>query len=296
MNPNDLMEELSRRPLLCDGAMGTELIKRGLTPGVCGEKWNVDRPEVLEEIHQAYSDAGCDLLTTNTFGGTEETLKRHGLENEVGPLNVAGAAIARAVAGDERWVLGDVGPFGGFLEPVGEADPRMVAEWFRQQISYLVSGGVDAIIVETMSDPVELQLAVRCVRDVGDWPVIATYAFQKADGGRFRTMMGTTVEDAVEAAIRAGANVIGANCGTSLGLPDYVELARQLVAAGDGRPIILQPNAGSPQMVNGKLVHPATPAEMADLVKPLLDAGVRIIGGCCGTTPDHLRAMAAAMK
>ena len=296
MNPKDLMEELSQRPLLCDGAMGTELIKRGLTPGACGEKWNVDRPEMLEEIHRAYREAGCDLLTTNTFGGTEEALKRHALENEVGALNSAGAAAARAVAGEEAWVLGDVGPFGGFLEPVGETDPRMAAEWFRQQVAALVSGGADAIIVETMADPAELHVAVRAARDIGDWPIIATYAFQKGEGGVFRTMMGTTVQEAMDAAMQAGANVIGANCGTALGLPDYIELAKQLVAASDGRPVILQPNAGAPGMVDGKLVYPASPAEMGDLVKPLLDAGVRIIGGCCGTNPAHLKAMAEAMK
>lgn len=296
MNPKDLMAELSQRPLLCDGAMGTELIKRGLTPGACGEKWNLDRPDAVEEIHRAYRDAGCDLITTNTFGGTEEALKRHGLENEVGALNSAGAAVACRAAGDEAWVLGDIGPFGGFLEPVGDADPRMVAEWFRQQVSALVAGGADALIVETMSDPMELHVAVRAAREVGDWPIIATYAFQKADGGTFRTMMGTTVQEAMEMAMRAGANIIGANCGTSLGLPDYLELARQLVAASDGRPVILQPNAGSPQMVDGKLVYPASPADMAELVRPLLDIGIRIIGGCCGTNPEHLRAMGQALK
>jgi 5-methyltetrahydrofolate--homocysteine methyltransferase len=295
MNLQDLMEELAKRPLLCDGAMGTELIKHGLTPGACGEKWNTQRPEALAAIHQAYVDAGCDLITTNTFGGTEPALQRHGLDHEVRPLNAAGAAVARVVAGDSRWVLGDVGPFGGFLEPVGDADPRMVAEFFRQQIAALLEGGADAIIIETMSDPLEMQVALHALRDLGDTPAIATYAFQKTDG-TFRTMMGTTVPDAIEAAMQAGASVVGANCGTALTLPDYLELARQLVAVADDRPVIIQPNAGAPTTSDGTLVYPATPAQMADLVKPLLDAGVRIIGGCCGTTPDHLRAMADAMR
>ncbi len=191
-------------------------------------------------------------------------------------------------------MLGDIGPFGGFLEPVGDMDGRMLAEYFRQQAGALYAGGADAIIIETMSDPMELSIAVNSARQVSYQPVIATYAFSKGDG-IFRTMFGTTVADAITAARQAGAAVVGANCGTSLSLEDNVELARQLVQAAEETPVIIQPNAGSPALVDGKLVHPATPQDMAAIVPKLLALGVKIIGGCCGTSPAHLEAMAAKM-
>ena len=296
MVERDLMQWLSQRALVCDGAMGTQLMARGLASGECGERWNVERPEDVEAIHRAYRDAGCDLLTTNTFGGTSAALERHGLAERVAKLNLAGAQVARRAAGDQCLVLGDIGPFGGFLEPVGDMTAEHLLAMFYRQAEALKEGGADAIIIETMSDSAEMAVAIRAAKQVATLPVIATYAFAHAEANAFRTMMGTTVRDAVAAAIEAGADVIGANCGTSLGLDDYRRLAEHLAAAAGKAPVILQPNAGAPKMDGGNLVYPATPADMAKLAPVLKKIGVKILGGCCGTTPDHLRAMAKAWK
>jgi len=192
-------------------------------------------------------------------------------------------------------VLGDVGPFGDFLEPLGDMTESELHTIFRAQIAALVEGGADAILVETMSDPAEVEVAVSAAKECGGLPVIATYAFQKSGPAEFRTMMGTSVEEAVERAIAAGAHIVGANCGTALSFPDYLELARQIVRAAGKTPVILQPNAGAPQVIGDQTVYCATPAEMAAIVAPLLEAGVRVIGGCCGTSPAHLTAMSQTL-
>ncbi len=292
MLPTNLGSQLMMRPMLCDGAMGTQLFARGLAPGESGERWNLDRPAEIEAIHRAYRDAGCDLVTTNTFGATRSALKRHELENAVTQINRLGAQLARRGAGAKAVVLGDVGPLGEMLDPVGDLPVSEAREMFIEQIEAMAEGGADAIVIETMSDPVEMVAAIEAAKKVGKLPVVATYAFARTESRGFRTMMGTTVFEAMEAAIDAGADVVGANCGTSLKLEDYCTLAEELVAAAGRVPVIVQPNAGSPSSVNGQLSYPATPADMGRLTESLLDAGVRIIGGCCGTTPDHLKAMA----
>lgn len=277
--------------------MGTQLLARGLSSGECGMLWNLERPADVTAIHRAYRDAGCDLLTTNSFGGSRFILQPHGLSERVAQLNRAAAQVARAAAGADGWVLGDVGPFGDFLEPVGLVTADELRGAFRDQISALIEGGADAILVETMSDPAEavvgIEAAKACAPTV---PVIVTYAFQKTGAGQFRTMMGATVSVAVQRALAAGAAVVGANCGTNLSLDDYVALAEQVVLLAGGAPVIVQPNAGSPRTENGRLFYDATPDQMAVAATRLLVAGVRIVGGCCGTTPDHLAAMSSAVR
>ena len=292
----DLLAELQRRTIVCDGGMGTQLMARGMQVGTCPETWNTSHPQDVKAIHAAYRDAGCDLLTTNTFGGTKSSLDKHGHGGEAALLNEAGAKLAKSAAGDNCLVLGDVGPFGDFLEPVGDTTPEQLDAIFTEQFQALSAGGVDAVIIETMSDTAEMAVAIRAAKKLRDWPVIATYAFAHGETGVFRTMMGPTVVDAVRAAIEAGADVVGANCGTSLSLDDYVKLAEQLVKAAGSTPVILQPNAGAPQMTGGNLSYLAKPQEMAELARRLVASGVKIVGGCCGTTPDHLKAMAAALK
>ena len=296
MKRPSLLDQLVIRPLCCDGAMGTQLLARGLGSGECGMLWNVNRPADVGGIHLAYRNAGCDLITTNSFGGSRFALKLHGLANRVTELNRAAAQVARAAAGDHGWVLGDVGPFGDFLEPVGDTTADELRAAFQAQMAALIEGGADAILVETMSDPAEavvgIEAAKACATAV---PVIATYAFQKTAPGEFRTMMGTTAAEAVRRAVGAGAEIVGTNCGTGLSLDDYVELARQLVAAAGNATVIVQPNAGSPRTENGRTIYNATPEEMAATATRLLAAGVRIIGGCCGTTPNHLAAMSRAI-
>ncbi len=293
MNPRvtQLRQTLARRPLLGDGATGTQLQQLGLAPGACGELWNATHPDHVRQVHQGYLDAGADLLTTNTFGGTSFVLAGHGAGARVRELNLAGARLARAVAGDRAWVLGDIGPFGGMLEPLGEASPDEVTAAFRQQTAALLEGGADVILVETMSDPAEAALAVRAAKASGAELVIATYSFQQSAAG-YRTMMGTSVASALAAVLAAGADVVGANCGTELSLDDYVSLTAELVAAAAGRPVIVQPNAGSPRLVNGMICYDESAAEFAAAAPRLLAAGARLVGGCCGSTAAHIAAMA----
>jgi len=285
-----LLDALATRPLLGDGAMGTQLMEAGLAPGASGELWNLEQPDAIEAIHQRYRDAGSDLLTTNTFNGTRTALAKHGLEDRTVELNRAGAEAARKAAGEAAWVLADAGPCGDFLEPLGTMDPEQLLEIFSEQYSALRSGGADAALAETMTDPAEMAVAIRAAKAVADWPVVATFAFDKA-GEDYRTMMGADAAAAIGAAVNSGADVVGANCGTSLDLEDYLRLAERLIEAAEGRPVILQPNAGSPQLQGDRQVFPAKPEDMARLTSSLLDAGVKVVGGCCGTTPEHLAAM-----
>jgi 5-methyltetrahydrofolate--homocysteine methyltransferase len=276
--------------------MGTQLLARGLSSGACGMLWNVESPAQVAGIHLAYRRAGCDLVTTNSFGGSRFVLERHGLADQVAELNRAAARVARAAAGNNGWVLGDVGPFGDFLEPVGDTTANDLLAAFRAQIAALMEGGADAILVETMSDPAEAVIGVEAAQACDpSTPVIVTYAFQKVGPGDFRTMTGATAADAMRRAIDAGAAVAGTNCGTDLSLEDYVILAENLVAAAGDTPVIVQPNAGSPRLENGRTVYDATPGQMASTATRLLATGVRVIGGCCGTTPDHLAAMSRAV-
>lgn len=288
-----LTEACKQTPLTCDGAMGTQLIERGMKIGECGMCWNAEHPEHIVAVHKAYRDAGCRLITTNSFGGTRSMLERHGLGEKVAEWNRLAAKLAAEAAGPEGWVIGDVGPFGDFLEPMGDTTVEELEGIFQEQIKALVEGGADAILVETMSDPGELSAGIRAAKACTNLPVIGTYAFQKS-AGEYRTMMGTTVTEAIQAAYDAGADIAGANCGTDLSLDDYLALGKQIVAAADGRATILQPNAGAPKSVDGEIRYDATPADMAELARKLRGIGISIVGGCCGTTPEHLAAIAGS--
>lgn len=257
-------------------------------------RWNQERSGDVADVHAAYARAGCRLITTNSFGGSRPMLERHGMGGHVRDWNRRAAALAREALGSEGWVLGDVGPFGDFLEPLGDMSPDQLLEIFSEQIGALAEGGADAVLIETMSDPAEAAVGVRASRAVCGLPVAVTYAFQKSDGV-FRTMMGTSAQDAVLAALSAGADVVGANCGTDLSLEDYLELARVLRAAAGDAPVLVQPNAGSPRPTAEGVRYDATPAQMAETAMRLREAGVSVIGGCCGTTPSHLAAMASAL-
>lgn len=297
MKQSLLPDALTTRPLCCDGAMGTQLLAHALTSSECGMLWNVDHPNRIGEVHAAYLDAGCELITTNSFGGAHFALENHGLADRVAELNRAAAQVARDAAGESAWVLGDVGPVGEFLEPVGEMTTDELCESFTTQIDALLAGGADAILVETMSDPAEAIVGIEAALALDDHiPVITTYAFQKTVSGEFRTMMGKDVRECVQTALDAGTTIVGANCGTSLDLNDYVGLAREIVAAANGAPVILRPNAGSPHTIGDRTVYDAGPEQMGTTALQLLQEGVRIVGGCCGTTPQHLAAISHTLR
>jgi len=286
-----LIAALAERPLLSDGAMGTQLQRAGLEPGGCGEAWNLDFAERVLAIQRAYVEAGSDCLITNTFGGSRIMLERHGEAERTVAINRAAAEIARRAFGDRRgWVLGDIGPFGGLLEPYGDVSADRVAAAFAEQAEALVAGGVDAVIVETQTALEELGLGLAAARAAGAPCVIGSMAFDlMRDGEDVRTMMGVGPEQAAEFMVENGADVIALNCGTGIDMARAADVVRRYRAAVD-RPVMAQPNAGQPELVHLKVVYRQTPEEMAAGIEAVLAAGARVVGGCCGSTPAHIRA------
>ena len=291
-----LIEAIADRALLCDGAMGTQLQQAGLQPGDCGEYWNILYPERVEKIQRVYADAGSDILITNTFGGCRMNLERHGYGDEVTAINKAAVQIARrAIQQKNGFVLGDVGPFGGLLEPYGTATEAQVRAAIREQIEALVSEGVDGLIVETQTALEEAAIGVEeCVR-VGAECIIVSFAYDVGrDGQSIFTMMGVSPEMVAEFALSSGANMVGMNCGTNLEITQAIEVTRRYKAACD-LPVIVQPNAGNPEL-DGATVRYLTSAEqMAQQVPELVSAGANIIGACCGSSPEHIKAMKAQL-
>jgi 5-methyltetrahydrofolate--homocysteine methyltransferase len=295
MTPS-LLEVISTRPLLGDGAMGTQLMLAGLEQGNCGEAWNLTHPERVLAIQRRYAEAGSDCILTNTFGGSRIMLNRHGHAGDVAAINRAGVAIAReAFAGRPGYVIGDIGPFGGLMEPYGEFTEAQVLEAFREQARALMDGGADAIIIETQTSLEELLLGIVAAREAGAPCVIGSMAYDVTlDGSTFRTMMGVDPEKAAAFMEEHGAHIVALNCGTGMDMArarDAVERYKQVSAL----PVMAQPNAGQPKLVDMKVVYDETPEQMVAGVVPLVDAGARIIGACCGSTPDHIRAFREAM-
>ncbi len=294
-----LRERIERGVFLLDGAMGTQLLARGVEVGTCTDYLNVQSPEVVCEVHRAYLDAGSDAVLTNTFGANRYALGRHGLGGEVAAINRAGAKVARRAAGEERYVLGDIGPSGDFLEPLGTLKADELKRAFAEQAKALMAGGVDGLIVETMTALDEVRISIEAAKSAaGNLPVFASMSFDKVGDG-FKTMMGVDVESAVAGMLAAGADAVGFNCGTAA-LDEYVELAEKLVAAAksasDEVLVFAEPNAGKPELVDGKAVYRVSPEEFAAAAKKIHAAGITIIGGCCGTTPEHIKMVAAQMK
>jgi len=273
--------------------MGTQLQQAGLPPGGCGEAWNLDAPEKILAIQRAYVDAGSDCLITNTFGASRIMLERHDEEGRVREINRAAVEIARRAfsLGGERegYVLGDIGPFGGLMEPYGEIPMALVEKAFAEQAEALVSGGVDAIIIETQTALEELGIAIAAAKNAGAPVVIGSMAFDKMqEGDEVRTMMGTSPEQAAEFMTEAGCDIVALNCGTGIDLWRAVDTAKRYRSVS-GLPIMAQPNAGLPVLENMKVLYKETPEEMAQGLETLLEAGVALVGGCCGSTPAHIR-------
>jgi 5-methyltetrahydrofolate--homocysteine methyltransferase len=270
--------------------MGTQLQQAGLPPGGCGEAWNLDAPEKILAIQRAYVDAGSDCVITNTFGASRIMLERHDEEGRVREINRAGVEIARRAFGErEGYVLGDIGPFGGLMEPYGEIPEALVSKAFAEQAEALVSGGADAIIVETQTALEELGLAIAAAKAAGAPAVIGSMAFDRMqEGEEVRTMMGTSPEQAAEFMAEAGCDIVALNCGTGIDMRLAVDIARRYRSACS-LPIMAQPNAGLPVLENMKVLYKETPEEMARGLEDLLETGVAIVGGCCGSTPAHIR-------
>jgi len=282
------LERIKEGVLLCDGAMGTQLDAHGLQPGECHEEWNVSHPEKVERIHAEYIDAGAEAILTNTFGGTRWCLDRHGLGHRVGEFNSAAVKRARNAAGEDRYVLGDVGPTAQLVYPLGEKKEEEFLEVFREEISFLAEG-VDAIAVQTMTALEELVAAVRAAKETG-LPVIASMSFTPDQGKGFHTIMGVGIKEMVRRLEEEGVDAIGTNCGT-VDIADVVNIVRQIRAL-TSLPTLAEPNAGKPKIVGEKTVFDQTPEVMAEHIPALVEAGANIVGGCCGTTPKHIRAFA----
>jgi 5-methyltetrahydrofolate--homocysteine methyltransferase len=288
-----IVEQLKRgRVLLSDGAWGTFLQQKGLQPGECPELWCVEHRDAVLDIARCYIAAGCDMIETNSFGGTRFKLEVFGLQARVAELNRAAAAISRAAAGPDRHVIASVGPTGKMLL-MGDVTEDELFAAFREQLEALEAGGADACCIETMSATDEACLAIRAARAHTRLEVLCTFTFQQAADGTFRTMMGVTPRDAALAAVAAGAHVVGANCGQ--GMTQMAAIVREIRAAAPGTPILVQANAGMPRTVNGVDVFPETPEATAGLVPAVIAAGANIVGGCCGTTPAHIAAIRSAL-
>ena len=273
--------------LLCDGGIGTMLFELGLEPGSCPEAVALTRPEVLSDIARQYFEAGADIVETNTFGGSPLKLSQYDLDAKTEEINQKAVQAVREVVGHKAYVGACLGPSGKILEPYGDVSESQVYDSYRRQAEALVEAGVDLVLVETMLDINEAKLAIKAAKDVSEvLPVTATMTFDATPRG-FYTIMGVDIPAAVSGLIDAGADVIGSNCGN--GVVKMVEIARAFRDTTH-HSLIIQSNAGLPETERGKVVYRESPDFMAEHVKQMLDVGVSIVGGCCGTTPEHIRA------
>ncbi len=273
--------------LVSDGAWGTFLYEKGLKVGECPELWSVERFDDVVDIAKSYIDAGADMVETNSFGANEFKLEHFGLQDRVEEINKA-AVLASAKAAGDKIVLGSVGSTGKMLL-MGDVTKDEMKSAYKRQIQALLDGGADAIVVETMTDIEEAEIAVAVARELTDADIVATFTFDKTKQGEFRTMMGITPTQAAQAMIAAGADVVGANCGS--GMEQMAEVVKEIREACPDAYILIHANAGLPQNIDGKDVYLESPEQMAEFTKKAILAGANIVGGCCGTTPKHICAI-----
>lgn len=281
------------RVLVSDGAWGTYLHQKGLKVGECPELWNVERPDDVMEIARSYVEAGADIILTNSFGGSPLKLEGYGLGERTYELNRSAAEISKRAAGEQALVMGSIGPTGKMIM-MGEEPPQEVLKGFMEQAKGLIDGGADCIVIETMSDPEEARLAIEAVKKVSAIDAACTFTFSKNQDGIYRTMMGTDVETYMEMVRTAGADIIGANCGN--GTAGMIEIVKQIRAIDQDIPILVHANAGLPVYQDGETIFPESPGEMASQIEELVAAGANIVGGCCGTTPEHIRQIAQVIR
>ncbi len=281
------------RVLVSDGAWGTFLHQKGLQTGTCPEQWCVDHPEEVGDIASSYIEAGSDMVETNSFGGSALKLEHYGLSDRAAEFNEAAARISSIAAGGDKWVIASIGPTGKMLL-TGDVTREELYDGFKEQAVALEKGGADAICIETMSDIDEAVQAVKAARENTDLEVICTFTFERTIQGDYRTMMGVSPVEAARAAMEAGADIIGTNCGN--GFERMIDIVKEIRTISPDIPVLVHANAGLPKNIDGVDVFPDTPEQMASLVPDLVDAGANIIGGCCGTTPDHIRAIKQAVE
>jgi 5-methyltetrahydrofolate--homocysteine methyltransferase len=288
----DILSRLkSGSVIVADGAMGTILQEVGLPTGASPEGWLMENPDPVRGVHRAYVEAGAELILTCTFGGTRARLERPGLADHVAEVNQRAAEIAREAAAGDAYVAGDIGPMGEFLAPMGKITYEQAVEMFAEQAAALARAGVDALYIETMSDLNEARAAVEGAQQVeAGIPIFATFSFDSHG----RTNMGVSPEQAAEALLALGVDAFGANCGATLEMTE--EAAAKMHETAPHMPIIVKPNAGRPHMVGREAVYDATPEDMAKYARSFVALGARIVGGCCGSTPAHIAAIAAAVK
>lgn len=277
-----------KEPLICDGSTGTMLQANGLTSRECPEMWNLNHPQILAQIASSYLEAGSDIIQTNSFGGSRIKLDKYDLGDQTHEINFAAAKIAREAAGDEHYVLASMGPTGEFIEPYGDMTFDQAVDTYTEQAQALAEGGADGLILETFSDLNEIKAALTGAKKTG-LPVIAMMTFDT--GGR--TMMGVSPQDFVINMEESGATGIGSNCGVG---PDVLLPIAKELCKKSKLPVVIEPNAGVPKLSGGKTIFPVGPEEMAEYAPKFIQVGVRILGTCCGSTPEHIRAIALKIK
>ncbi len=283
----DLLKRIKNGEILiADGAIGTMLMERGLAPGEPPESFNLEHPEVLEEIAALYLDSGADIIQTNTFGASPLRLSLYSLENKTEKINRNAVFAVRKAVSDKAYISASCGPSGKLLKPYGDTDPEDVYKSFHRQIKVLVSADVDILCIETMTDLTEASLAIKAAKEVSpSTPIMATMTFDPTPKG-FYTVMGVNIEMAASELEKAGADIIGSNCGN--GIESMVRIASEFKQKSN-LPLIIQSNAGLPEIKGDTTIYSETPEFMAEKAKELVSIGVSIIGGCCGTTPEHIR-------
>lgn len=271
-----------KETVLLDGAMGTQLISKGIQPGGAP---NIACPEAIRDIHMEYIQAGSDIITTNTFILNRIYVETHNINIDSAEANRAGVRIAKSVSKEGGYVLGNIGLTGQLLEPYGAYREEQFCNAFKEQAEILAESGVDGFIIETQSDLREALCALRACKSISELPAFVSFTFSKKPRG-FVTMMGNFLEDCVEKAIHEGADVVGANCGEL----DPLEMAGVVAAIKSISkvPIIIQPNAGKPKLVDNRTIYDMTPEAFAEDIKKCIEAGAQLVGGCCGTTPEHI--------
>jgi len=278
--------------LIFDGATGTYLQKNGLTAGDSPEKMNIESPKIIKMMAKHYFDSGSDIVLTNSFGGNKYMLKKYGIEDKFYEVNKLSAELAKSVTPNGKYVCGSIGPTGEFLEPLGPISESEMYDVFTVMCKAFEDGGADAVMIETQLGLEEASLAIKAAKDHTNLTVMSTMVFDKGPRGYF-TMMGVTPESAVKGLLDSGADIVGTNCGN--GIEKMIEIATMMRQVTDAY-LVVQSNAGIPSIIKGKVVYPESPEFMAENYKKLAEVPVNILGGCCGTTDDHIRALKKILR